>query len=206
MKINLKKAEARHKRMQARLEAKINVDPNGVNAISEFARQKQREWHWRINDTKYRIYLELKGNFFLTTTIIPRKYYYEYGITDEEIELMKSIPKLKKNPKLTWRNLLWVVGRKRREQRGLLKRGDKYYFVKSEFRMKYSKYLASESWKQKRLLVLQRDNFCCQDCGIDLQGKLAHVHHLTYDRIFNEELSDLQTLCPECHMKEHNLA
>jgi len=68
----------------------------------------------------------------------------------------------------------------------------------------YAKYLESSEWKAKRELVAKGRNNICEKCGkvvfINYQ-----VHHLTYERIFNEELSDLLFLCGGCHYKIHNI-
>jgi 5-methylcytosine-specific restriction endonuclease McrA len=34
---------------------------------------------------------------------------------------------------------------------------------------------------------------------------MDHVHHLTYARLFNEALTDLQGLCEPCHRFVHGL-
>lgn len=66
----------------------------------------------------------------------------------------------------------------------------------------YHEYLRSTVWKKKRQRVLKRDRHRCTRCG---STKNLQVHHLTYDRIFRERLSDLTTLCAKCHMREHGL-
>lgn len=62
----------------------------------------------------------------------------------------------------------------------------------------YQEYLLSEHWQKIRSERLKMDNFKCQNCGrpFDLQ-----VHHLTYDRIGNEDINDLITLCKFCHAR-----
>ena len=72
----------------------------------------------------------------------------------------------------------------------------------------YKTYLESDQWKSIRNQVLCRDNFTCQRCQ-DVWHPYQdcsefHVHHLTYARRGLERLSDLQTLCPDCHKWEHN--
>lgn len=65
----------------------------------------------------------------------------------------------------------------------------------------YGLYLQSEEWREKREHVLRRDKRECQLCG-----ELArHVHHLTYERIYNEPLYDLVSLCASCHDMIHLL-
>ena len=64
----------------------------------------------------------------------------------------------------------------------------------------YDLYLQSKEWKQKRSEVLFRDGHCCQLCGDE---ENLRVHHLTYNRIGDEALFDLVTLCSYCHANEH---
>jgi 5-methylcytosine-specific restriction endonuclease McrA len=64
----------------------------------------------------------------------------------------------------------------------------------------YQDYLASNEWQEKRLEVLERDDFTCQHCGIEA----TEVHHLTYARIFHEALDDLVSLCRDCHAEIHD--
>lgn len=64
----------------------------------------------------------------------------------------------------------------------------------------YHKYLKSKTWAKKRKRVLKRDNNKCFICA---RNKNLHVHHLTYDRVYQERLCDLVTLCDECHINIH---
>lgn len=41
----------------------------------------------------------------------------------------------------------------------------------------------------------------CEACG---SGSDLHVHHMTYERLFRERLSDLKLLCKGCHYFVHN--
>lgn len=61
-------------------------------------------------------------------------------------------------------------------------------------------YLKSSSWHSKRQQVLKRDNYCCQICGRHTE---LNVHHLRYNKLFNEPLDDLLTLCTTCHTQVH---
>ena len=65
----------------------------------------------------------------------------------------------------------------------------------------YQSYLMSDAWREKRRLVLERDNNTCASCG----SPGSDVHHKTYERIFDERLDDLVTLCRSCHEKTHNM-
>jgi len=59
----------------------------------------------------------------------------------------------------------------------------------------YKDYLNSQEWKNKRLLVLKRDNFSCCRCG----QQATEVHHNEYKNVGDEHLDDLASLCKECH-------
>ncbi|KKK61540.1 hypothetical protein LCGC14_3013320 [marine sediment metagenome] len=65
---------------------------------------------------------------------------------------------------------------------------------------KYLSYMRSPEWKQKRDLVLERDDFTCQSAG---EKQSLQVHHITYENLFNEPLEDLITLCNRCHCIVH---
>ncbi len=69
--------------------------------------------------------------------------------------------------------------------------------------MNYSEKLKNPLWQKKRLEVLQRDDFTCQNCG-DTKNTL-HVHHRNYCFGFEPweyQLIDLITLCEICHEDE----
>ena len=63
----------------------------------------------------------------------------------------------------------------------------------------YYEHLKSDKWKKLRKSVLHRDNELCI-CG----GKATEVHHKTYARVGNEHLSDLVSLCRNCHQNVHD--
>jgi len=73
---------------------------------------------------------------------------------------------------------------------------------------KYEGYLRSKKWAIKRKLKLLSVDFRCEKCGysgIDetIMEKTLDVHHLTYDRLGDENLEDLQVLCRDCHERTH---
>ena len=65
---------------------------------------------------------------------------------------------------------------------------------------RYKKYLESDEWKDKKRLSIKRDNGTCQGC---LTATALEVHHLTYERIGDELLTDLVSLCSFCHNQIH---
>lgn len=73
----------------------------------------------------------------------------------------------------------------------------------------YTKYLNSPEWKNKRDLVLKRDDYMCQCC---LKNYATQVHHKSYefvDLAGSEPCFDLVSVCKSCHdsierMKKEN--
>lgn len=73
----------------------------------------------------------------------------------------------------------------------------------------YRKYIDSIEWKNKAKFIRSLDKNTCQICNFKLRAygivhlrpdaKYLEVHHLTYDRLFKERLTDLVTLCQACH-------
>jgi hypothetical protein len=61
-------------------------------------------------------------------------------------------------------------------------------------------YLQTQQWRCRRAEVIQRQKFKCWRCGIE---KRLSVHHLSYDRLGDEEPSDLVALCRSCHTAVH---
>lgn len=59
----------------------------------------------------------------------------------------------------------------------------------------YRDYIASPAWQQKRRSILAAANYRCQECG----AQATDVHHVTYERLGNEQPSDLRALCRPCH-------
>lgn len=78
--------------------------------------------------------------------------------------------------------------------------------MSSEWRYKkgnpeYDRYIHSPAWRTKADERMQIDDCICQVCG----RAASDVHHLTYDRFGNEEMSDLVSLCRECHEKAETI-
>lgn len=72
----------------------------------------------------------------------------------------------------------------------------------------YIEYLKTGTWELKRLEKLRtglwsRGHCLCQRCCRLVHQCGIEVHHLTYERLGNEELSDLQIVCAGCHKDIH---
>ena len=65
----------------------------------------------------------------------------------------------------------------------------------------YMQYLRLPWWRHIRQTAIDAAGGRCQLCNA--AGEL-HVHHRTYDRLGNEDLSDLTVLCKHCHAKFHD--
>ncbi len=55
--------------------------------------------------------------------------------------------------------------------------------------------MQSREWREKREQRLEVDRFTCQSCG----DSATEVDHLTYVRFQHERITDLQSLCTDCH-------
>ena len=69
--------------------------------------------------------------------------------------------------------------------------------------MTYSEKLKDPRWQKKRLQILERDGWECQNC-FDKESTLT-VHHKKYttDYIWEEPDQNLITLCERCHTIFH---
>lgn len=66
----------------------------------------------------------------------------------------------------------------------------------------YIEYLNSDAWKIRRNKRLAVARFRCGACG---SKNSVQVHHLTYERIFNENMEDLLPLCEHHHQIAESL-
>jgi 5-methylcytosine-specific restriction endonuclease McrA len=78
-------------------------------------------------------------------------------------------------------------------------------------RARYDSYLASRAWHDKRRswyaawLTIAGIEPRCLVCGRLWTLKAGHLHHTTYARLGDEDLSDLVPLCQADHRKLHRL-
>jgi hypothetical protein len=71
--------------------------------------------------------------------------------------------------------------------------------------MEYKDQIKSPKWQKKRLEILKRDEFTCQQCGN--KELTLHVHHKHYNNdamIWEYENWELITLCEDCHSNVHD--
>lgn len=66
----------------------------------------------------------------------------------------------------------------------------------------YWELLKDPRWQRKRLEIMERDEFACQDC--DARDKTLNVHHTYYAKgrkPWEYEDDSLRTLCEDCHAR-----
>jgi hypothetical protein len=70
--------------------------------------------------------------------------------------------------------------------------------------MEYKDQIKSPKWQKRRLEILKRDEFTCQQCGN--KELTLHVHHKHYNKgamIWDYQGWELTTLCETCHSETH---
>ena len=71
----------------------------------------------------------------------------------------------------------------------------------------YIKFYKMKEWLEKRVEILKRDNYECQECkrnGKQSQGECVHhIKHLKDFPLLALINSNLITLCNACHNKKH---
>jgi 5-methylcytosine-specific restriction endonuclease McrA len=60
----------------------------------------------------------------------------------------------------------------------------------------YHGYMKSKAWAERRHAVMVRAGGLCEHCQ---RQTATAVHHITYDSLGEEPLTDLQALCARCH-------
>jgi 5-methylcytosine-specific restriction endonuclease McrA len=82
----------------------------------------------------------------------------------------------------------------------------------AEWWRRYDLYLHSPQWQRLKKVVLERDNYICQNCrrkvipNIYPVSNRAEVHHLSYDgfnRVGESFAFECVTLCHDCHRRYH---
>lgn len=88
----------------------------------------------------------------------------------------------------------------------MLVNGAIYTFYYMSSNKSYSEKLKDFRWKDKRIEILERDEYSCQICGFE--SKSNHIHHTYYDKDIEPweyENNSLITLCQGCHEDEENM-
>ena len=67
--------------------------------------------------------------------------------------------------------------------------------------------LHNRRWQELKKELFKRYG-CCQECGVILTKRTASVHHIvarSVDRSKQYDINNLLLLCPECHMRIHQM-
>ncbi len=76
-------------------------------------------------------------------------------------------------------------------------------FYNDQWWTAYNAYLKSDHWRDLREQVLYRDGFQCQLVLYGCTQAATQVHHLTYEHVTREALSELVSVCNNCHEQHH---
>lgn len=71
----------------------------------------------------------------------------------------------------------------------------------TDTKINYDEYIRSNAWKSRRQQIIARCGGICEGCR---KEKMVHVHHLTYERLGDELLTDLEGVCFPCHQDRHS--
>ena len=67
---------------------------------------------------------------------------------------------------------------------------------------RYHSYLNGFEWKCRREELKFKAQGRCESC-LSFIGNRGQAHHISYENLFNENDSDLQYLCRDCHRRKH---
>ena len=81
--------------------------------------------------------------------------------------------------------------------------GEDETVYKQSFNGGLGSYYDSSAWKVLRTMKLRLSCLTCSLCGT--KEAVFNCHHKTYERKYQELLSDLVVLCRRCHAKHHGL-
>lgn len=61
-----------------------------------------------------------------------------------------------------------------------------------------------DNWEELRQIVLERDGYRCVNCGDGIQDSILQAHHIVpLSKGGSNKISNLATLCKDCHGKLH---
>ena len=70
---------------------------------------------------------------------------------------------------------------------------------------RYSEYLNSWEWRNKRIEILKLDGKKCTVCDATQKDATLQVHHISYQNVGDENTDDLVTMCESCHKHVHSV-
>jgi len=79
-----------------------------------------------------------------------------------------------------------------------------FLLLKIMSKQTYYEKLKDPRWQRKRLEVMQRSNFCCQQCHRDdVTLNVHHVYYMSKRDPWDYPNFALQCVCEECHGENH---
>lgn len=126
---------------------------------------------------------------------------YYYFCSDCGLKLSEFIPHRALSPREIRQvssDVRQVIVSARYEMTGLLRE-----FYQAGWWQAYTAYLKSDHWRDLRDKVLYRDGYQCQ---LQLRGctrAATQVHHITYAHVTREKMSELTSVCTNCHEQQH---
>jgi Na+-translocating ferredoxin:NAD+ oxidoreductase RnfC subunit len=69
-------------------------------------------------------------------------------------------------------------------------------------KVEYRNYLNSDHWHDFKTMI--KVKYGCIKCGVCGSTKNTNIHHLNYNHLGKEKLSDVVVLCRYCHKKYHD--
>ena len=66
------------------------------------------------------------------------------------------------------------------------------------YKAKFLKYLKSDEWATMKIELVVARGAKCERCERKERVRKLRLHHINYDRVFNEEPEDLELLCKGC--------
>jgi 5-methylcytosine-specific restriction endonuclease McrA len=72
-----------------------------------------------------------------------------------------------------------------------------------ERQVKRKAYMRTPQWLKLKQDVLDFQNQRCGHCKVIVDLSTTDLHHMTYERLFNEEITDMKALCKKCHHNYH---
>ena len=72
--------------------------------------------------------------------------------------------------------------------------------ISTNYKLGYHNYLQTKAWHNKRNILLKHSDYKCNRCS---KTENLQAHHLNYNTIGDESLSDLELVCVGCHKKIH---
>ena len=72
-----------------------------------------------------------------------------------------------------------------------------------ERQVKRKAYMRTPQWLKLKKDVIDFQNQRCGHCNVLIDTNVSDLHHMTYDRLFNERITDMMALCRPCHHRYH---